>query len=75
MSDSIKMGQDAKRLLEDETFKQALMDTEMEFFRQWKDSDTVEEREQCHAAMTALHEVYRQMIRYMNAAEIERKRK
>lgn len=61
MSDTVREGRIARRMLEDDVFERAVDRADETFVEQWRSADTMEEREQAHAKQAALAEVIRQL--------------
>lgn len=54
---TVQRGNDARRLMDDEGFKQVLTDVDESFVQRWRQAETVEERERAHASIGALEEI------------------
>lgn len=57
----IKLGREAKRILESDAFQQAMDRADEQIIREWREAETTEEREHSHAQQAALPIVRRQL--------------
>lgn len=59
--DEVKQGREAKRILDSPVFQRAIEMTEDQIIQEWRDAETVEERERYHALQEAPSIVKRQL--------------
>ncbi len=66
---SVERGRRARRLLKDETMSDAFADVKGEIIERWVASDTVAEREACHARFVSLDAVRDTLEGYVGDVE------
>jgi len=71
MSDAIREGRAAQRVLEDDIFQKAIREAENRIIEEWKTADTTDEREQYHAMLSGLDQIPKQLEIMVQHAEWE----
>lgn len=61
MTDVVKEGRVARRILGDSTFQKAVKMADERFVEDWREAETVEDRERAHAKQAALDAVVGQL--------------
>lgn len=74
MTDAIKEGRVAARILSDKVFKKAVERADAQFIAQWRDAETVGEREQAHALQAALQQVIIELETIVGRGEVAESR-
>jgi len=75
MTDIISQGGAAKRILEDQVFKDATAEYSKQLVHSWEHSETTHQREELHKQMLALKMVVNNLAGFMNNGEYELKTK
>ena len=70
-----RWAEEADRILKSEVFAAAVQEVDRDLVRQWRNSATVDERENAFHALCALDNVVQQLHRTLNAGLIENARK
>ncbi|MDC1406045.1 hypothetical protein N8314_00660 [Akkermansiaceae bacterium] len=69
MTDEISRGNAARRILEDDAFKDAVAEYSRQITLQWSQAKTVAVREELHAQQLALTNVVNNLSGYMQSAD------
>lgn len=67
----VREGRQARRILEDDVFQKAMRMADEDTVQQWRQAETVEEREQAHAQQAALGIVEKQLRALKSRVEWE----
>jgi len=73
MTDVVTKGNAAKRILEDQVFKDATTEYSKQLVHSWEYAETTFRREELHQQMTALKAVVNNLAGFMNNGEYELK--
>jgi hypothetical protein len=69
--DPLKLGRDADRLLADETFLRAIQWLEQRYILDWRNANTLEAREACHARISVIADLQTELRKMADTGHFE----